>query len=61
MKRVLLVYFSRPGENYYDGGRTDLKVGNTEVLANKIGCHITCDTYGCTADEAERAEPVLLP
>ncbi|MEU5655113.1 flavodoxin [Streptomyces sp. NPDC047737] len=45
VKRVLLAYFSRPGENYYYGGRTDLKVGNTEVLAQKISRLITCDTY----------------
>lgn len=45
VKRVLLAYFSRPGENYYYGGRTDLKVGNTEVLVNKIADYITCDTY----------------
>lgn len=40
-----MVYFSRPGENYYYGRRTDLKVGNTEVLAKKISSRITCDTY----------------
>ncbi|MEU7739359.1 hypothetical protein [Nonomuraea sp. NPDC049158] len=34
--KVLLAYFSRPGENYYYGGRTTLKVGNTEVMAGKI-------------------------
>jgi hypothetical protein len=34
--RVLLVYFSRAGENYYYGGRRDLEVGNTEVLAGII-------------------------
>ncbi|MFJ8723231.1 flavodoxin [Streptomyces sp. NPDC093269] len=45
MKRVLLAYFSRPGENYYNGGRIDLKVGNTAVLADKIGSRISCDTY----------------
>ncbi|TQJ37679.1 flavodoxin [Streptomyces sp. SLBN-115] len=45
VKRVLLAYFSRAGENYYFGGRTDLKVGNTEVLANKIADRIACDTY----------------
>ncbi|MEV6357855.1 hypothetical protein [Streptomyces hydrogenans] len=43
--RVLLAYFSRPDENYYYGGRTDLKVGNTEVLAEKIADRIACDTY----------------
>jgi hypothetical protein len=30
---ILLAYFSRPGENYYYGGRRNLEVGNTEVLA----------------------------
>jgi hypothetical protein len=29
--RVLLAYFSRPGENYHYGRRTDLKVGDTEA------------------------------
>jgi hypothetical protein len=32
----LLAYFSRPGENYYYGGRTNLEVGNTEMLATMI-------------------------
>ncbi|MFL0395156.1 flavodoxin [Streptomyces albus] len=45
VKRVLLAYFSRPGENYYYGGRTDLQVGNTEVLASKIADRTACDTY----------------
>ena len=44
-KRVLLAYFSRPGENYFNGGHTDLKVGNTEVLARMIGEHIECDVH----------------
>ncbi|MEU9895036.1 flavodoxin [Streptomyces phaeochromogenes] len=43
--RVLLAYFSRPGENYFNGGRTDLKIGNTEVLARMIGEHIECDVH----------------
>jgi hypothetical protein len=34
--KVLLAYFSRAGENYYYGGRTNLTVGNTEVLAGMI-------------------------
>jgi flavodoxin len=44
-KRILLAYFSRPGENYYYGGRTNLKVGNTEVLARMISGHIECDVH----------------
>ena len=47
---VLLAYFSRPGENYYYGDRTDLEVGNTEVLAGMISEQIPCDVY--------RIEPV---
>jgi flavodoxin len=42
--RVLLAYFSRAGENYYYGGRTNLDAGNTEVLAGMIsqisGCNV---------------------
>ncbi|MFC7725496.1 flavodoxin [Nocardioides sp. GCM10028917] len=34
--RVLVVYYSRPGENYYYGDRTHLEVGNTEVLTDAI-------------------------
>ena len=43
--RVLLAYFSRPGENYYYGGRRNLQVGNTEMLARIIGDLIDCDLY----------------
>ncbi len=44
-RSVLLAYFSRPGENYYYGGRIDLKVGNTEVVARMIRRLIPCDVY----------------
>jgi flavodoxin len=47
---VLLAYFSRAGENYYYGGRIDLTVGNTEVLAGMISRLIGCDVH--------RIEPV---
>jgi flavodoxin len=42
---VLLAYFSRAGENYYYGGRTNLQVGNTEVLARMIADRIDCDLH----------------
>ncbi len=42
---ILLAYFSRAGENYYYGGRRQLSVGNTEVLANLIRRHLDCDVY----------------
>ncbi|WP_329206587.1 hypothetical protein OG257_09945 [Streptomyces sp. NBC_00683] len=44
-QRVLLAYFSRPGENYYYGGRTNLRTGNTEVLARMISERIACDVH----------------
>jgi flavodoxin len=43
--KVLLAYFSRGGENYYYGGRRDLDVGNTEVLADMISRLVTCDVH----------------
>ena len=43
--RVLLAYFSRAGENYYYGGRTNLDVGNTEVLAGMISAIVPCDVH----------------
>lgn len=43
--RVLLAYFSRAGENYFYGGRRELEVGNTEVLATMIAGLIDCDVY----------------
>ena len=38
--RVLVVYFSRAGENYYYGDRVQLEVGNTEVLAGIISARL---------------------
>ncbi|MCZ4513889.1 flavodoxin [Streptomyces sp. ActVer] len=43
--RILLAYFSRPGENYSYGGRTTLDIGNTEVLAGMIGDRVECDVH----------------
>ncbi|HUR04609.1 MAG TPA: flavodoxin [Nonomuraea sp.] len=42
---VLLAYFSRRGENYYYGGRRNLEVGNTQILAQMISERLDCDTY----------------
>lgn len=42
---MLLAYFSRAGENYYYGGRTNLEVGNTQVVAEMISGLIDCDVY----------------
>ncbi|WP_285474120.1 flavodoxin [Actinoplanes sp. NBRC 101535] len=43
--RVLLAYFSRAGENYFNGGRRRLTVGNTEVVAGMIGRLTGCDVH----------------
>jgi flavodoxin len=42
---VLVAYFSRAGENYAYGGRTNLTVGNTEVLAHLLSHLITSDVH----------------
>ncbi len=42
---VLLVFFSRAGENYFNGGRKDLRVGNTEVVADMIRDALRCDVF----------------
>lgn len=42
---TLLVFFSRAGENYWEGGRRDLEVGNTEVVAQIIQERIDCDIF----------------
>ena len=34
--KSIIVYYSRRGQNYVNGGIADLKVGNTEVVAGKI-------------------------
>jgi len=47
----LLVYFSRPGENYYYGDRIDLEVGNTQVAAEMIAAAIPVDTRRIEAAE----------
>jgi flavodoxin len=43
--RILLAYFSRPGENWWNGGRRNLEVGNTEVLARTIAARLDCDVH----------------
>jgi flavodoxin len=50
-RRILLAYFSRPGENYWYGGRRDLRVGNTEVLAEMIAERLSCDVHHIRAAE----------
>lgn len=46
---VLLAYFSRAGENHWEGGRRNLDIGNTKVVAQHIADQIGCDVYEITA------------
>jgi flavodoxin len=47
--RTLLAFFSRAGENYHYGGRVDLEVGNTAVVAGIIADLADVDVYEITA------------
>ena len=47
--RTLVAFFSRAGENYWDGGRRDLEVGSTEVLATMIAERTGIDLHRVTA------------
>lgn len=51
-RRVLLAYFSRAGENYHYGGRRNLAVGNTQVVAQLISHRLTVDTFRIEAADA---------
>ncbi len=37
MSKTLIVYYSRKGENYWNGSIKDLSKGNTEIVAEMIG------------------------
>ncbi|WP_220032937.1 flavodoxin [Curtobacterium sp. MCPF17_003] len=59
--RVLLAYFSRPGENFWNGGRRTLETGNTEVLAGLIQDRIDCDVFRIEAADpySDRYDPTV--
>ena len=59
--RVLLAYFSRAGENYFNGGRRRLTVGNTEVVAGYLRQAIGCDVHRIEAADPypEDYEPTV--
>jgi len=60
-KKTLLVFFSRAGENYFNGGRKVLKVGNTEVVANMIRDAVGCDVFRIEAVDpySNRYDPTV--
>jgi flavodoxin len=53
---VLLAYFSRGGENYHYGGRRNLDVGNTQVVAELIGRLTGCDVHRIEAADPYPAD-----
>lgn len=42
---LLLAYFSRPGEQYWYGGRRTVEVGFTATLAGMISDRVDCDVF----------------
>lgn len=60
-RKVLLVFFSRAGENYYNGGRKVLAVGNTEVVAGMIHDALGCDVFQIKPRDpySDRYEPTV--
>jgi len=44
-KKYLIAFFSRKGQNYSSGGIVDLKIGNTEVVAQMIHKKIGGDLF----------------
>ena len=45
MKKSIVIYFSRSGNNYVSGDIVNLKVGNTKVIAQKIVKATGCDEF----------------
>ena len=45
MAKVLTAFFSRADENYFGGSMRYVKVGNTEIVCNKIKDMIETDTF----------------
>jgi hypothetical protein len=49
-----LVFFSRAGDNYFNGGRKDLTVGNTEVVGGMVRNALRCDVFQIEALDPRR-------
>lgn len=45
MSKTLVAFFSRADENYFSGAMHYIKVGNTEIVCNKIKELIDVDTF----------------
>ena len=51
MSKNLIIYYSRKGENYWNGGFKDLKKGNTEIVAEYIQKAVGGDLFEVRAKE----------
>lgn len=45
MAKTLILFYSRSGENHYDGGLRNLEVGNTQVAAQWIADEVGADLF----------------
>jgi len=45
MAKTLIAYFSRADENYFAGAMRYVKIGNTEIVVNKMKETIEADTF----------------
>ena len=43
--KSIVIYFSRAGNNYVNGEIKELKIGNVEIIANKIAELTNSDTF----------------
>ena len=43
--RTLIAFFSHAGENYFPGGYRNLKIGNAEVIAEKVKAMTGADSF----------------
>ena len=45
MDKTLIAYFSRADENYFAGAMRYVKIGNTEIVVNKMKEMVDADTF----------------
>lgn len=43
--KSIVVYFSRAGQNYFQGSLKNIEIGNTEVIAKYIQEELGCDAF----------------
>ncbi len=56
MSKVLVVYFSRAGQNYTTHGLQNLQKGNTEIVAEKIAKFLGADLFKLETERSYSTE-----